>query len=105
MTQNNIWDDTGEQPVTIVRTGGSNELTRNVKRISDPPPRPQPQPLDTARNTEEWTPAVKQRKEGRGIFLRFLGHTRTVLYSVFVLTALGGIGLFVYWILAQYNIQ
>lgn len=104
MKKGNIWDDTGEQPVAFVRTGGGNELNRTVKRISDPPPRPQPQPLDTA-ITEEWTPAVKQRKEGGGAFLRILRHTRAVLYSVFVLTALGGIGLFVYWILSQYNIQ
>lgn len=82
-----------------------------AKRISDPAPRPRPQPLDIP-NAKEWIPGEKNQKkrkvksesDGNNHLLNAFSIFGKSLSALIVLGVLSGIGFFVYWIVSQYNL-
>lgn len=82
------------------------DVNAKVRTLSDPPPRPLPRPVDD-RDSKEWTPKTKNRKNSQEVFdsMQKLGNIlKYVLFTTFTLAALAGLGYIVFWLMEQYNL-
>lgn len=107
MSNKNIFED-DEQVDMIVFRPLSLDMSQSVKKVSDPAPRPLPQPLDKKTEAKSWIPGMKKTrkvKEGTGADLSWVADfSKWAIFTVFSLAVMGGVGWLVYWIAQQYQI-
>lgn len=106
MANKNIFDE-DEQVDKIVFRPLNLDMAQSVKKVSDPAPRPLPQPLDKKDEAKDWIPGAKKarkQKEGEPKDLSWIGDfSKWAIFTVFSLGVMGGVGWLVYWISQQYQ--
>lgn len=107
MSNKNIFDE-DEQVDRIVFRPLNLDMAQSVKKVSDPAPRPLPQPLDKKETSSDWIPGAKKerkkKKTGETKDLSWVGDfSKWAIFTVFSLGIMGGVGWLVYWIAQQYQ--
>lgn len=107
MSKNVFGDD--EQVDKIVFRPLNIDMAARVKKVSDPAPRPLPQPLDDeSKATKNWIPGMKANgkthKQSDVDFSGVFNVIRWVFFGSVSIGALLGIGWLVLWVFSQYNI-
>lgn len=81
------------------------DMSQKVKKISDPPPRPMPQKLDT-KQVDEWVPETKADFDANELAsnVATVGSVlKYILFTTISLSVLAGLGWVAYWVLKQYG--
>ena len=106
MSKNVFGDD--EQVDKIVFRPLNIDMAAKVKKVSDPAPRPLPQPLDDESKAKDWIPGLKKagkaKKQSSLDYSNIAGVFKWLFFGCVSLGAMAGIGWVVLWVFQQYGI-
>ena len=106
MSKNVFGDD--EQVDKIVFRPLNIDMAARVKKVSDPAPRPLPQPLDDETKAKDWIPGLKKgskvKKSSSVDYSSITGVLKWLFFGCVSIGAMAGIGWVVLWVFQQYGI-